>query len=183
MFPEPVSQLQCRHAHPSSLLPPGRVHCLGSRLLKPPQCPFWGISGCSQSFQFLMGRALLGLGGGPEKDPSQPYAHCHWAPVNRAMSPWPSSLIRNITKILTAMVPSVSGLHSPNHHLFQEQMGCRYYPFLPPCAVFLFKLCCALRTPLSLLSHRIKVLMDSLNVLSLSTCYVPALCYVLTKQL
>lgn len=69
MSSEPVCQLQCRHAHPSSLLPPDLVHCLGSHLLKPPQCPFGGILGCSQSFQFLMGRALLGLVGGPEKDP------------------------------------------------------------------------------------------------------------------
>lgn len=62
---EPGCSLHCPHSLSS---PRFCSHCLGSCLLKPPAAhledfvgfPCQWFSGCSQSFQCLMGRALLG---------------------------------------------------------------------------------------------------------------------------
>lgn len=171
---------------PSSLLLlPDRVCFLESWLLKLPQCPSWGHCRLSMTKGALLQlwecaehcRVIWW----PRKRPlPSSVPHYHWALMNSARSPWPSSHTQNITRsygcVRWVMVPSVSGLHSLNYSsldLFQRMDGKQMPPLSlhPP----LFSSLNSNRTPLSILSCRTRVFIDLLNMFSLSACYVPGL--------
>lgn len=131
----------------SLLLLPDSVCCLESWLLKLPQCPSWGHCRLSMTkgalLQLWEWAEHCRVIWWPSKRPlPSSVPHYHWALMNSARSPWPSSHTQNITRSYGCarwvMVPSVSGLHSLNHSsldLFQRRDG-EQMPPIPSTLLF-----------------------------------------------